>query len=149
MLYRVYRGPGFQLRSLQEIRHVTQPQPEVKESSMLNKMNMFIRTKSDSENNLTDQEILKQVKVKNISDGTEMNLCQAEDIKLENIDSMMSDLTIGEPKKRASLTKFVGNFGITFKTGAKKLTDGVRDKFNRTKEENQDNGNEEEPQFTR
>ena len=70
-----------------------------------------------------------------------------------NVDGMMSDLTIGEPKKRASLTKFFGNFGKTFNTAAKNLTDKVRDKFNRTKEEDQDNENDnqeqEEPQNAR
>ena len=78
----------------------------------------------------------------NITYGTETDLCQAEDIEVENIDSMMSDLTIGETKKRTSLTKFVGNFGKTFKTAAKRLTDRIRDKFNITKEENQNNGND-------
>ena len=139
-----------------------QPQSEGKESYV--KMGMFIRTKSDSENNLTDQEILqiyRQIKVKNITDGTEMDLCQAEDMvskvknkkpslsELESIDSMMSNLTIGETKKRASLTQFVGNFGKSFKTSAKKLIDEVRYKFNRTKNHDNDNDDQKEPHNSR
>ena len=141
------------------------------ESGMMKQMNMFIRTKSDSGNRLTDQEILQQIKVTNITDGTEMDLCQAEDMvpkytnplsqhimrltseyvtgsaasdvrsidsDTESLDSRMSDFTIGEAKKRASLSKFVGNFGKTAKTAAKKLTDEVKDKIHRTKEEKQE-----------
>ena len=140
------------------------------ESGMMKQMNMFIRTKSDSGNRLTDQEILQQIKVKNITDGTEMDLCQAEDMvpkytnplsqhimrltseyvgsaasdvrsidsDTESLDSRMSDFTIGEAKKRASLSKFVGNFGKTAKTAAKKLTDEVKDKIHKTKEEKQE-----------
>ena len=106
----------------------------------------FVRTKyyrSDEPQINQEQE--------NITVETELDLCQAEDIEVENIDSMMSDLTIGETKKRVLLPKFVGTFGKTFKTAAKKLTDRVRDKFNRTKEENKSdrNDNQEEPQDTR
>ena len=50
------------------------------DSGMMKQMNMFIRTKSDSGNRLTDQEILKQIKVKNLDDGGEMDLVTAEDL---------------------------------------------------------------------
>ena len=46
---------------------------------MMKQMNLFIRTKSDSGNRLTDQELLKQIKVKNLDDGTELDLATAED----------------------------------------------------------------------
>merc|ERR1719438_549003 len=137
---------------------------------MMKQMNLFIRTKSDSGNRLTDQELLKQIKVKNLDDGTELDLATAEDrmpkytnplsqhmIRLtseyavtesssvvsmdsdtESLDSRMSDFEIGQAKKKASIKKFVGTFGKTAKTAAKKLTDEVKDKINRTKEEKQE-----------
>ena len=49
------------------------------DSGMMKQMNLFIRTKSDSGNRLTDQELLKQIKVKNLDDGTELDLATAED----------------------------------------------------------------------
>jgi len=42
-------------------------------------MNMVLRTKTDSGRNLSEQEILKQIKVKNLDTGEEMDLARAED----------------------------------------------------------------------
>ena len=49
------------------------------DSGMMKQLNLFVRTKSDSGNRLTDQEILRQIKVKNLDTGEEMDLAQAED----------------------------------------------------------------------
>ena len=46
---------------------------------MMKQMNLFVRTKTDSGNRMSDQEILKQIKVKNLDDGTELDLATAED----------------------------------------------------------------------
>ena len=50
------------------------------DSGMMKQLNLFVRTKSDSGNRLTDQEILRQIKVKNLDTGTEMDLAAAEDM---------------------------------------------------------------------
>lgn len=48
-------------------------------SGLTRQMNMFLRTKSDSGKKLSDEEILKQIKVKNLDTGEEMDLVEAED----------------------------------------------------------------------
>jgi hypothetical protein len=42
-------------------------------------MNMFLRTRSDSGKKLDDEDILRQIKVKNLDTGEEMDLVEAED----------------------------------------------------------------------
>jgi len=49
------------------------------EGGMIKQLNLFVRTKSDSGKRLTDQEILQQIKVKNLDTGTEMDLATAEE----------------------------------------------------------------------
>lgn len=142
-------------------------------SGMMKQMNLFVRTKTDSGSRMSDQEILKQIKVKNLDDGTELDLATAEDrmpkytdplsqhiMRLtseyattqsvsdirsidsdtESLDSRMSDFyEIGRAaKKKQSFTKFVGNFGKNAKTAAKKMTDEMKDKIHKTKEEKQE-----------
>merc|ERR1719233_1354872 len=48
-------------------------------AGLTKQLNLFVRTKSDSGKRLTDQEILQQIKVKNLDTGTEMDLATAED----------------------------------------------------------------------
>jgi len=49
------------------------------EGGMIKQLNLFVRTKSDSGKRLTDQEILQQIKVKNLDTGNEMDLATAEE----------------------------------------------------------------------
>jgi len=49
------------------------------DAGLTKQLNLFVRTKSDSGKRLTDQEILQQIKVKNLDTGTEMDLATAED----------------------------------------------------------------------
>merc|ERR1719370_1602711 len=49
------------------------------DAGVVRQANVFIRTKSDSGKRLTDQEILRQIKVKNLDTGAEMDLQTAEE----------------------------------------------------------------------
>jgi len=49
------------------------------DAGVVRQANVFIRTKSDSGKRLTDQEILRQIKVKNLDTGAEMDLHTAEE----------------------------------------------------------------------
>ena len=69
---------------------------------------------------------------------TESSSVVSMDSDTESLDSRMSDFEIGQAKKKASIKKFVGTFGKTAKTAAKKLTDEMKDKIHRTKEEKQE-----------
>jgi len=50
-----------------------------RDSSLNSQMNMFLRTRSDSGKKLNDEDILRQIKVKNLDTGEEMDLVEAED----------------------------------------------------------------------
>ncbi|XP_023342369.1 uncharacterized protein LOC111712082 isoform X4 [Eurytemora carolleeae] len=49
------------------------------DGGIIKQLGMYVRTKSDSGKKLTDQEILQQIKVKNLDTGTEMDLATAEE----------------------------------------------------------------------
>ena len=49
------------------------------EGGLSRQTNLFVRTKSDSGKRFTDQEILQQIKVKNLDTGAEMDLATAEE----------------------------------------------------------------------
>lgn len=49
------------------------------DGGIIKQLGMYVRTKSDSGKRLTDQEILQQIKVKNLDTGTEMDLATAEE----------------------------------------------------------------------
>ena len=53
--------------------------PSRRDSSLTSQMNMFLRTRSDSGKKLNDDDILRQIKVKNLDTGEEMDLVEAED----------------------------------------------------------------------
>ena len=53
--------------------------PSRRDSSLTSQMNMFLRTRSDSGKKLNDDDILRQIKVKNLDTGEEMDLVKAED----------------------------------------------------------------------
>ena len=50
-----------------------------RDSSLTSQMNMFVRSRSDSGKKLNDDDILRQIKVKNLDTGEEMDLVEAED----------------------------------------------------------------------
>ena len=70
--------------------------------------------------------------------GSASSEVRSLDSDTESLDSRMSDFEIGQAKKKASFTKFVGSFGKNAKTAAKKLTDEMKDKIHKTKEEKQE-----------
>jgi len=49
------------------------------DGGIIKQLGMYVRTKSDSGKRLTDQEILQQIKVKNLDTGNEMDLATAEE----------------------------------------------------------------------
>ena len=53
------------------------------EGGVVKQLNMFVRTKSDSGKRLTDQEILQQIKVKNLDTGQNQCLLLAMQCKTE------------------------------------------------------------------
>ena len=55
---------------------------------MVKQMGLFVRTKSDSGKRLTDQQILQQIKVRDLDTGTEMDLAAAENLIPRHIDPM-------------------------------------------------------------
>merc|ERR1719228_3241179 len=134
------------------------------EGGIIKQMNVFIRTKSDSGKRLPDQDILKQIKVKNLDTGTEMDLAMAEEqlpqsinplslhiMRLtseytgtlhsdtrsdssESLISEMSEFEIGQGKKKATYGRLLGNVTKTARSAAKVLTEEVT-KRQKTKEE--------------
>ena len=58
------------------------------DGGMVKQMGLFVRTKSDSGKRLTDQQILQQIKVRDLDTGTEMDLAAAENLIPRHIDPM-------------------------------------------------------------
>ena len=58
------------------------------DGGMVKQMGLFVRTKSDSGKRLTDQQILQQIKVRDLDTGTEMDLAAAENMIPRHIDPM-------------------------------------------------------------
>ena len=54
----------------------------------MKQMGMYLRTKTDSGKRLSDQEILQQIKVKNLDTGTEIDLAEAEEQLPESINPL-------------------------------------------------------------
>merc|ERR1719233_2534751 len=124
-------------------------------AGLTKQLNLFVRTKSDSGKRLTDQEILQQIKVKNLDTGTEMDLATAEDQLPQSInplslhimrltseytgtlDSRMTDFEIGQGKKKATFGRLLGNVTKTARSAAKVLTEEVT-KRQKSKEEKQE-----------
>jgi len=63
---------------------------EGSDGGIIKQLGMYVRTKSDSGKKLTDQEILQQIKVKNLDTGTEMDLATAE----ENLHPSINPLSL-------------------------------------------------------
>ena len=70
------------------------------DGGMVKQMGLFVRTKSDSGKRLTDQQILQQIKVRDLDTGTEMDLAAAENLIPRHIDPMSKHIIrFGSVKK--------------------------------------------------
>ena len=58
------------------------------DGGVVKQLGLFVRTKSDSGKRLTDQQILQQIKVRDLDTGTEMDLAAAENLIPRHIDPM-------------------------------------------------------------